>query len=61
MPLASDEVVVEQLNSWNEVMVFGGSLPNHTLTGPFNMVGKALHMISFGTSCKCMVVLNVPL
>ena len=49
------------LNSWNEVMVFGGSLPNHTLTGPFNMVGKALHMISFGTSCKCMVVLNVPL
>ena len=49
------------LNSWNEVMVFGGSLPNHTLTRPFNMVGKALHMISSGTSCKCMVVLNVPI
>ena len=47
------------LNSWNEVMVVGGSLPNHTLAGPFNVVGKALHMISFGTPWRCMVVLNV--
>ena len=30
-------------------MVFGGILPNHTLAGPFNMVGKALHIISSGT------------
>ena len=37
------------LNSWNEVIVVGGSLPNHTLAEPFNVVGKALHMISFGT------------
>ena len=47
------------LNSWNEVMVFGGSLPNYTLAGPFNLVGKALHMISSGTPCRCMVVLKV--
>ena len=47
------------LNSWNEVMVVGGSLPNHTLAGPFNVVGKALHMISFGAPWRCMVVLNV--
>ena len=30
-------------------MVLSDSLPNHTLVGPFNVVGKALHMISFGT------------
>ena len=40
-------------------MVFGGSLPNHTLAGPFNIVGKALHMISSGTPWRCMVILNV--
>ena len=40
-------------------MVVGGSLPNHTLAGPFNVVGKALHMISFGAPWRCMVVLNV--
>ena len=33
------------LNSWNKVMVFGGSLPNHTLARPFNVIEKALHMI----------------
>ena len=47
------------LNSWNEVIVFGGSLPNHTLAGPFSIVEKALHMISFGTPWRCIVVLNV--
>ena len=47
MSLAVDEVVDEQLNSWNEVMVFSGSLPNHTLARPFNIVGTALHMISW--------------
>ena len=25
-------------------MVFGGNLPNYTLVGPFNLVGKALHI-----------------
>ena len=39
-------------------MVFGGNLPNYTMTGPFNVVGKTLHMISFGTPWRCMVVLN---
>ena len=33
------------LNSWNEVMVFGGNLPNYTLVRPFNVVGNSLHMI----------------
>ena len=37
------------LNFRNEVIVFGGNLPNHTLARPFNVIGKALHMISFGT------------
>ena len=40
-------------------MVFDDSLPNHTLAVPFNVVGKALHMISSGTPWRCMVVLNV--
>ena len=47
------------LNSWNKVMEFGGSLPNHTLARPFDVVGKALHMISFGTPWRCIVVFNV--
>ena len=40
-------------------MVFGGILPNHTLAGAFDVVGKALHMILSGTPWKCMVVLNM--
>jgi len=40
-------------------MVFGGSFPNHTLAGPFKVVGKAPHMISFGTPWRCMVILNM--
>ena len=40
-------------------MVFGGSLLNHTLAGPFRVVGKALHMISTRTPKRCMVVLNM--
>ena len=31
---------------------------NHTRVGPLSVVGKALHMISFGTPYKCMRVLN---
>ena len=50
MPLAFDEVVDKHLlNSWNEIIVFGGSLPNHTLARPFSVIGKTLHMISFAT------------
>ena len=33
-------------------------LLNHTLVGPFSVVGKTWHMISSATSCKCMGVLN---
>ena len=40
-------------------MVFGGSLPNHTLAEPFKLVGKALHMILSETPWMCMVVLKV--
>ena len=47
------------LNSLNKVMVFGGNFLNHTLVGPFKVVGKALHIISSVTPCRCMVVLNV--
>ena len=47
------------LNSCNEIMVFGGSLLNHTLTGPFNMVGKAMHMILSRIPWRCIVDLNV--
>ena len=37
------------LNSWNEVIIFGGNFPNHTLAGPFKVIGKALHIISSRT------------
>ena len=37
------------LNSLNEVIVFGGNLPNQTLANPFKVSGKALHMISSRT------------
>ena len=47
------------LNSWKDVMVFGGSLLNHTLVGPFKVVGKTLHIILSRTPWRCMVVLNV--
>ena len=37
------------LNSLKVPMELGVSLLNQILTGPFSVVGKALHMISFGT------------
>ena len=36
------------LSSLKELMELGVNLLNHILTGPFSMVGKALHMISSG-------------
>ena len=33
-------------------------LLNHTQAGPLSVVGKALHMISFGAPCKCIRILN---
>ena len=46
------------LNSLKVEIEFGVSLLNHTLAGPFKVVGKVLHIISSGTPCKCMRVLN---
>ena len=46
------------LNSLNVEIEFGVSLLNHTLAGPFKMVGKVLHIISSRTPCKCMRVFN---
>ena len=45
-------------NSLKVETVFGVSLLNHTLVGPFSVVGKALHIISSKALCKCMKVLN---
>ena len=36
----------------------GVILLNHTPVGPLSVVGKALHMILFGTPCRCIRVLN---
>jgi len=36
------------LNFSNKPTVFGGILLNHTYAGPLRVVGKALHIISFG-------------
>ena len=46
------------LNSLKVEMELGDILLNHTRVGPLSVVGKALHMISFGTPYKCMRVLN---
>ena len=46
------------LNSLKVKVVFGLSLLNHTFASPFNVVRKVLHIISFGTPCRCMRVLN---
>ena len=46
------------LNSLKMETVFGVSLLNHTLAGPFKVVRKALHIISSITPCKYMRVLN---
>ena len=47
------------LNPQYEVIVFGGRLPNHTLAGPFSVVGKALDIISSRMPWRWIVVLNV--
>ena len=37
------------LNYSKELTVFGSILLNHTCAGPLRVLGKALHIISFGT------------
>ena len=46
------------LNSLKVETVFRVSLLNDTPTGPFSVVGNALHIISSGALCRCMRVLN---
>ena len=47
------------LNSLKVLTEFGVNLLNQILTGPFSVVGKALHMISSGTPWRCIRVLKV--
>ena len=45
-------------NSLEVEMELEAILLNHTQASPLSVVGKALHMISSETPCKCMRVLN---
>ena len=46
--------------SYLKVLIeFGVNLLNQILAAPFNVVGKALHMISSGTPWRCIRVLKV--
>ena len=47
------------LNFLKVLIELGVSLLNQILAGPFNVVGKALHMISSGTPWRCIRVLKV--
>ena len=47
------------LSSLKVLIEFGVNLLNQTLTGPFNVVEKALHMILSGTPWRCIRVLKV--
>ena len=51
-------VMKSPLNSLKVKMKLEAILLNHTWTGLLSVVEKALHMISSGTPCKCMSVLN---
>ena len=46
------------LNSLKVPMELDVNLLNQILAGPFNVVGKALHIISFATPCRCIKVLK---
>ena len=46
------------LNSLKILMELGVNLLNQILAEPFSVVGKALHMISSATPCKCIRVLK---
>ena len=46
------------LNSLKVPMELGVNLLNQILMGPFNVMGKALHIISSATPCKCIKVLK---
>ena len=46
-------------NSLKVLIEFGVNLLNQILAGPFNVVGKALHMISSDTPWRCIRILKV--
>ena len=46
------------LNFLKVIMELGINLLNQILTRPFNVIGKALHMILSATPCKCIRVLK---
>ena len=46
------------LSSLKVPIELGVNLLNHILVRPFNVVGKAWHIILSKTPCKCMKVLN---
>ena len=46
------------LGSLKVPLELGVNLLNHILVRPFNVVGKAWHIILFETTYKCMRVLN---
>ena len=47
------------LSSLKVLIEFGDNLLNQILAGPFSVIGKALHIISFGTPWRCIRVLKV--
>ena len=47
------------LSSVKVLIEFGVNLLNQILAAPFSIVGKALHMISFGIPWRCIRVLKV--
>ena len=47
------------LSSLKVLIEVGVNLLNQILVGPFSVVGKALHMISFGTPWRYIRVLKV--
>ena len=46
------------LNFLKVPMELGVNLLNQILAGPFSVVGKALHIISSATPCRCIKVLK---
>ena len=47
-----------EFNSLKILIELGVNLLNQILAGPFSVVGKALHMISSTTPCKCIKVMK---
>ena len=45
-------------NSLKILIELGVNLLNQILAGPFSVMGKALHMISSTTPCKCIKVMK---